>query len=52
MKGLQEKDKNQHVTMQEVENLSKKQRYALLKRYPVDVVHHFDARFRTLLQAL
>ena len=46
IKSLKEKDKNTVITYEEAIAISNAERKKLIKKYPIDVVHHLDARFR------
>lgn len=55
LQSLTEKENNRPMTLQEIEDLkemSNGQRYSILKKYPVDVVYHIDARFREQIKRL
>ena len=45
IKALREKDENTIITDNEVKEMSKSERTKLIKKYPIDVVHHLDALF-------
>ena len=49
IKSLKEKDSNKKINDSEAESIPICERYRLLKKYPIDVVQHIDARFRNLI---
>ena len=52
IKSLQEKDQNKVITYEEAKAMSKSERSKLIKKYPIDVVHHLDALFRHHIAAM
>ena len=52
IKALKEKEINRILTQEEVSSLTNNERYRLLKKFPIDVVQHLDARFRHNIQSL
>ena len=52
IKSLQEKYQNKVITYEEAKAISKYERRKLIKKYPIDVVHHLDVRFRHHIAAM
>jgi len=52
IKHLLEKDKHTPMSMDDAKKLSRQEKYAVLKKFPIDVAHHFDQRFNKILKTL
>ena len=52
IKSLKEKDGNSIITYEQVMSITNAERNKLIKKYPIDVVHHVDARFRHHISTL
>ena len=52
IKSLKEKDGRCVITFEEAVAISNAERNKLLRKYPIDVVHHVDARFRHHISTL
>merc|ERR1712243_495007 len=46
MKSLQEKDKRNVITDEEINSMTKEEKKKLIKKYPIDVVNYLDALFK------
>ena len=51
-KYLKEKYQNKLITSEEAKAMSKSERSKLMKKYPIDVVHHLVALFRHYIAAM
>ena len=52
IKALKEKDENRVISDDDVKAMNKAQRSKIIKKYPIDVVHHLDALFRHHITAM
>ena len=52
LKALKEKDVRREVLWDEVREMGSGERYSLLKKYPIEVVSHLDARFKHRVSSL
>ena len=49
IKALREKDEIRIINYDEVKNMSKSVRIKVIRKYPIGVVNHLDALFKTYI---